>query len=175
MIARSIYITEKIFPDGRKDSQKASPCPGLSILKGPPGTGKTSFLRHVMFKLQDTHRFFYVPVENADILNGSHLHSLWAMEERNYPAAKKVIVLEDAETMLSDRKAVGSSNVSGLLNLTDGFVSDLIQVHLICTINCEIDFGFRAPSTWQTTGFPENSETWTTSRLLPLPVSLSGS
>jgi len=93
-----------------------------------------------MFKLQDTHRFYYVPVEQAQILAGSQLHNLWAQEERNYPAAKKVIVLEDAEAILTDRKSRDSHNVAGILNLTDGFISDLIKVHLIFTVNCEVEF-----------------------------------
>jgi Cdc6-like AAA superfamily ATPase len=35
---------------------------GASILRGEPGTGKTSFLRHLIAKLESSHRFYYLPV-----------------------------------------------------------------------------------------------------------------
>ena len=63
---------------------------------------------------------------------------IWGNEERNYPDAIKVIVLEDAERLLLDRENAFDSQTSSLLNLTDGFIGDLTHVHLICTINSEL-------------------------------------
>jgi hypothetical protein len=39
---------------------------GLTILEGPPGTGKTSYLRHLMGALRETHRFYFVVLEDSD-------------------------------------------------------------------------------------------------------------
>jgi hypothetical protein len=113
--------------------------PGISILRGETGTGKTSFLRHAMCSLTKTHRFYFVPVDNFGLLASGSLTDFWKAEQRAFPSASKVLVLEDAETLLSERDRLNKSPVAALLNLTDGLMTQFIQLHLICTLNCKID------------------------------------
>ena len=42
---------------------------GLSIFKGPPGTGKTFFLRHLAVALKESHRFYFLPPVRMSILS----------------------------------------------------------------------------------------------------------
>lgn len=110
---------------------------GLSILRGKPGTGKTSFLRHVIFTLSDTHRFYYLPVDAFGLLQ-AEIGDFLSREQKRFKKLTLVLVLEDAEQLLLDRRGYRDGQASSLLNFTDGFVGDMIQAHLICTINSEI-------------------------------------
>lgn len=113
--------------------------PGISILRGETGTGKTSFIRHAMCSLAKTHRFYFVPVDNFSLLSSGTLTEFWKAEQRDFPSASKVLVLEDAETLVSERDHPKKSPVAALLNLTDGLMTQFIKLHLICTLNCKID------------------------------------
>jgi hypothetical protein len=113
--------------------------PGISILRGETGTGKTSFIRHVMCKLAATHRFYFVPVDNFNLLSSGSLTEFWKAEQRDHPMAAKVLVLEDAEALLLDREGNARNPVSNLLNLTDGLMTQFIKLHLITTLNCKRD------------------------------------
>lgn len=112
--------------------------PGISILCGEPGTGKTYFIRHIMAALADTHRFYFVPVDNFGLLSSNALTDFWKLEHIAHPSAKKVLVLEDAEVLLRDREK-GQSAVATILNLTDGLMTQYVQVHLLATLNCSRD------------------------------------
>lgn len=46
-----------------------------------------------------------------------------------------VLVIEDAENIIMDRRANSSSSVSNLLNISDGLLADFLNVQLICTFN----------------------------------------
>lgn len=109
---------------------------GLSILRGQPGTGKTSFLRHLILTLADSHRFYYVPV---DAFMGMHsgMADFLVKEQRRHKESRLVLVLEDAEQLLLERRGHRDGLASTLLNLTDGFMSDMVKAHLICTVNSE--------------------------------------
>jgi hypothetical protein len=96
---------------------------GASILRGEPGTGKTSFLRHLIAKLESSHRFYYLPVG----------------ETHRSPEQKKVVILEDAEDLLMMRSTENRAKVSDLLNVADGFLGEFLKMHVICTINCSTD------------------------------------
>ena len=50
-----------------------------------------------------------------------------------------ILVIEDAETVIMERKADNSSAVSNLLNLTDGFLADFLNLKIICTFNTELN------------------------------------
>jgi hypothetical protein len=110
---------------------------GLSILRGKPGTGKTSFLRHLIFTRSQTHRFYYLPVDSFSMVHGSMAEFL-AREQRRFKDFVLVLVLEDAEQLLLNRHDLRDSLASSLLNFTDGFIGDMVQAHLVCTINSEV-------------------------------------
>jgi hypothetical protein len=46
-----------------------------------------------------------------------------------------VLIIEDAENIIKDRKYIDSSSVSNLLNISDGLLADFLNVQLICTFN----------------------------------------
>jgi hypothetical protein len=113
--------------------------PGISIFRGEAGTGKTSFIRHAMCALAKTHRFYFVPVDNFGLLSSGALTEFWKSELRDFPSASKVLVLEDSETLLSERGHEKASPVAALLNLTDGLMTQFIRLHLVCTLNCKTE------------------------------------
>jgi hypothetical protein len=59
-------------------------------------------------------------------------------ERRRFKSSVLVLVLEDAEQLLLARRGLRDGLASSLLNFTDGFIGDLIQAHLICTINSDV-------------------------------------
>jgi hypothetical protein len=103
---------------------------GLYLIYGKPGTGKTSFLKEI---LNDTDKqSLFIPPSIAGELGNPNLISLLM----DY--AGSVLIIEDAETILMRREADNSDAVSNLLNLTDGFPSDFLNLNIICTFNTDI-------------------------------------
>ena len=111
---------------------------GATIFRGEPGVGKTNFIRHLMAKLSKSHMFYYLPVAACDFLTSPNLVEFWLGETRQSPDLKKVVVLEDAEDLLKQRNGGNREKVASLLNVADGLLGDFLQMHLICTVNCEI-------------------------------------
>ena len=58
---------------------------GLSILEGMPGTGKTSYLRHLIGRLKDTHRFYFIPPASMEMLSNSKFIGFWAGQKNRHP------------------------------------------------------------------------------------------
>lgn len=103
---------------------------GLYLIHGKPGTGKTSFLKEVLN--QTDKKALFIPPSIAGELGNPNLISL-LMEHAN-----SILIIEDAETVLMKREADNSDSVSNLLNLTDGFPSDFLNLNIICTFNTDI-------------------------------------
>ncbi|MEX0660356.1 MAG: AAA family ATPase [Balneolaceae bacterium] len=124
----SDYVTFKSKIVNELKKQGSS---GLYLLHGEPGTGKTSFLKTILSEV-DKKAIFITPAL-TDKLTSPNLIGL-LMDHTN-----SVIVIEDAETVLMKRQGDNSNAVSNLLNLTDGFPADFLELNIICTFNTDID------------------------------------
>src|SRR5690606_29032204 len=49
-----------------------------------------------------------------------------------------ILIIEDAENIVIDRERDGHSPVSALLNLSDGLLSDCLNIQIICSFNTDI-------------------------------------
>ena len=108
---------------------------GLAILEGPPGTGKTSYLRHLTGELRESHRFYFIPPATLEVLSDPGFIGFWADQRRRYAERQFVVVLEDADGVLMTRANDNRSQVSAILNLSDGMLADFLRLQIICTIN----------------------------------------
>lgn len=103
---------------------------GLMLLHGECGTGKTTYIRHLMYELFDTNFLILDSSVLAYINDGSFLQLL--LNNRN-----SVVILEDCESLLAER-AAGNALLATLLNLSDGIIGDSLQFKFICTFNASI-------------------------------------
>jgi hypothetical protein len=111
---------------------------GLSILSGEPGTGKTSLLRSLAAWTSDSHLFYFMPAARFGHIDAGELVTFWVNENR-LSKQRKVLVLEDAESVLLRRDGDNREKVATLLNLTDGLMGDALGVHVVCTLNSAIN------------------------------------
>jgi len=112
-------------------SLKQNGCGGLYLLHGKPGTGKTSFIKSVLSEAGK--RAIYMSPAQTDNLTSPALIGLLM----DYPDS--ILVIEDAETVLMKRQGDNSNAVSNLLNMTDGFPADFLNLNIICTFNTRIE------------------------------------
>lgn len=100
---------------------------GIVLLHGLPGTGKTTYLRHLVGKIGKK-VLFLSPAAANDIMNPEFVELL--IDNPN-----SVLVIEDAENVIMDRKINGTGSVSNLLNISDGLLADFLNVQVLCTFN----------------------------------------
>lgn len=104
---------------------------GIVLLHGLPGTGKTTYLRHLIGSLKKK-VLFVSPSVASNLMNPEFMDLL--IDNPN-----AVLVIEDAENIIMDRRYSSQSSVSNLLNISDGLLSDCLNVQIICTFNSSIN------------------------------------
>ena len=107
---------------------------GLVILHGEQGTGKTSFIRHLIS--QSKKQFVYLPLDMASCLSDPRMITFICDEMKD-----AVIVIEDCEQLLVDRGESYNSINTGLvniLNMADGLLGDSLNLKFICTFNSDV-------------------------------------
>jgi SpoVK/Ycf46/Vps4 family AAA+-type ATPase len=100
---------------------------GIVLLHGLPGTGKTTYLRYLIGRLKKK-VLFLSPAMAGSIMNPEFMDLL--IDNPN-----SILIIEDAENIIMDRKVSGDSAVSNLLNISDGLLADFLNVQVICTFN----------------------------------------
>lgn len=103
---------------------------GIVLLHGLPGTGKTTYIRYLIGKTKKK-VLFVSPVVAGRIMNPDFINLL--IDNPN-----SIIIIEDAENIIMDRKLTGGSSVSNLLNISDGLIADFLNVQIICTFNSSL-------------------------------------
>ncbi|MCQ2960568.1 MAG: ATP-binding protein [Bacteroidales bacterium] len=107
---------------------------GLVILHGEQGTGKTSYIRHLI-SITDKH-FVYLPLDMASHLSDPRMITFICDK-----LADAVIVIEDCEQLLVDRSDSYNCVNTGLvniLNMADGLLGDSLNLKFICTFNSDV-------------------------------------
>ncbi len=100
---------------------------GLVLLHGKPGTGKTTYIRYLAAQL--TKRMVYFPPYMASHISSPELINFLMDQEES------ILVLEDADNVISKRMGSDSSAISNLLNLSDGLLGQCLHIPVICTFN----------------------------------------
>lgn len=103
---------------------------GLVLLHGKPGTGKTSYIRYLISSLKKG--VIFLPPNMASVITNPDLISI-LIDNPN-----SIFIIEDAENIVIDREKDGRSPVSALLNISDGLLSDCLNIQIICSFNTDI-------------------------------------
>lgn len=101
---------------------------GLVILHGEPGTGKTTYIRYLASKLK-RNIIFISPDMVQYITSPEFIPFLLDNSD-------SILIIEDAEPALQKRLGDGRSGaVSNILNMTDGLLSDCLNISIVATFN----------------------------------------
>lgn len=104
---------------------------GIVFLHGEKGTGKTTYIRHLINTTKDVKFVFIQPSMFPLFGEASFTTFMSSLHD-------SVIILEDCESVVKSRKSgndAQQSTVSTLLNMSDGLLSDGLGIKFICTFN----------------------------------------
>jgi hypothetical protein len=119
-----VKLHETIISRLNKNNDK-----GIVLFHGDPGTGKTSYIKYLT-RLITEKEILFIPPSMAESLSEPSIIP-FLMEHKN-----SILIIEDAEKVISDRSSNGSSvGVSNILNITDGILGDCLNIQIIATFN----------------------------------------
>jgi hypothetical protein len=148
-----------------------NPLGKLVILSGNPGTGKTFFIKGLIDAISKRSMCVILPAQLITELDGPSLvpvllehkyNGRWDLDDDccdnpvgvNDDSSPKsatkpiVFIAEDCDHYLVPREGANSSLISGLLNYTDGIMSDMLNIRFIATTNAPhlmIDAALKRP------------------------------
>lgn len=108
-----------------KDTNKS----GLILFSGIPGSGKTTIVKKLAMNIDK--KIIFVPPGTVDVITSPNFIN-FMLEHRN-----SILLIEDAEKVVRSRDGEGGNpeGVSNILNLTDGFLGDCLNLFIIATFN----------------------------------------
>jgi hypothetical protein len=121
----------KDLPEDRICEFVKSDKEGLVLLYGKPGTGKSTFIKHLM----NSNSGVNFVLLDSSFLDQVSNNELIAFMEKHKGA---VYVLEDCEKALLRRER-GGQNVNTVLNLTNGILGSSFRTKFICTFNTDLN------------------------------------
>ena len=104
----------------------------LYLFHGEPGTGKSSYIKHLINTV-DKKKVIYVPPNMISYFSDPDFISFLTTN-----CTKSLIIIEDAEDALKSREDISHNQaVNNILNFTDGVLGDIFNIQFICTFNCQ--------------------------------------
>lgn len=103
---------------------------GLVLLHGTPGTGKTHYLKYLASQISGK-RILFVPPYLVDFITSPEMTPFLIHNSNT------ILFIEDAERVITDRNENGSTGVANILNLTDGILSDILNIQIVATFNMD--------------------------------------
>ena len=104
----------------------------LLLFYGDPGTGKSTMIKHFIGE---------IPQKDFVFVDGSLLANVQQDKLMSYFLENQdtVFIFEDCEKILLSREHNYNPTMSILLNLTDGIISDVLNIKIICTFNTSLN------------------------------------
>ncbi|SOC81607.1 ATPase family associated with various cellular activities (AAA) [Salinimicrobium sediminis] len=103
---------------------------GLHLLYGKPGTGKSTYIRHLCGLVKK--EIVFLPGQMAQNLDNI------AMTRYLMDNANCILVIEDAEELIVSRDQQRNSNLAMILNITDGILGESLGIQIIATFNTDV-------------------------------------
>jgi hypothetical protein len=103
---------------------------GIVFLHGPPGTGKTTFIRYLIYKLCKKKIIYITP----DLVHHLGTPSIMPFLIENRDC---ILIIEDGEAVIKKQVEGRNPVVSNLLNISDGLLSDALNIQIVCTFNAK--------------------------------------
>ena len=100
---------------------------GIILLHSIPGAGKSTYIQYLCNHIN--RRFIFVPSNIAFNLASPGFIKI-LIENKDC-----VLVIEDAEKIIKSREGTGVSEISDLLNISDGILGNLLNTKIIATYN----------------------------------------
>lgn len=124
--------TQKSFDKIVKEFKQETPAGRLAILHGPPGTGKSFFIRSLISSIENT--FIYIPAGTVGQLSGPEVIGtiLEYEEDKKQPIT---LILEDADNALMERDRGNANQLAEILNISDGLLGELVNIRIVATTN----------------------------------------
>jgi ATP-dependent 26S proteasome regulatory subunit len=103
---------------------------GLYLFHGQPGTGKSTYIKFLIHQLKK--KVIFISPKMAGELDNLNM-TPFLLNNKN-----TVFIIEDAEELITSREEVRNSNLSMLLNLTDGLLGESLGIQIIATFNTDV-------------------------------------
>lgn len=113
-----------------KNLNSDHPTGKIFILEGPPGTGKSYAIRHIIKQTEKNIQPIIIPVNLTHRLSGPELmETLLCFQESK---KKYCFIIEDADRIINSES---NEDISEILNFGDGIIGEALDTRLILTTN----------------------------------------